>query len=303
MSKHAVLVGCAIGDAAGNPFEAKSYFYQPLLDWDGSFKEGGTFWWGQPGQYTDDTLMSLALARSLIKNGKYVPSDAAQGYLEWYLSKNSRGMGATTHQALHNLKNGISWDKSGIVGDQVAGNGTAMRVASLGIAYRQSLIELIKFAEIDASITHNSPEPKAGSMAIALGAALLSHRNMMPKEVLEAVIDIIPNSIVKDKLALCIHHLNKDTDERAALIEIGSGGYVPETVAAAFYCLVAGNDYKEVITKAIRAGGDTDTTAAIAGAMAGSFYGLDGIPEEYKAGVENFEELASLDEQLVSMSI
>ncbi len=125
----------------------------------------------------------------------------------------------------------------------------------------------------------------------------------MPEEVLESVIDIIPNSIIKDKLILCRHHLNEDTDERTALIEIGSGGYVPETVAAAFYCLVAGNDYKEVITKSIRAGGDTDTTAAIAGAMAGSFYGLDGIPEEYKSGVEDFEMLCVLDEELVKIEL
>jgi ADP-ribosyl-[dinitrogen reductase] hydrolase len=303
MSKHAVLVGCAIGDSLGLSFEMKGWSYQPLLDWNGAFTPGGTFWKGQAGQYTDDTMMSLALARSLTRNGKYVPSDVAQGYLEWYLSGNTRGIGATTAQAMHNLKIEIPWDQSGVVGDKVAGNGTAMRVAPLGMAYRHNLIDLIDFAQTDASITHNSPEPKAGSMAIALGTALLSHRNLMPEEVLESVINVIPDSIVKNKLVLCRLHLKEGTDERAALIEIGSAGYVPETVAAAFYCLIAGNNYKEVVIKAVKAGGDTDTTAAIAGAMAGAFYGLDGIPDEYKDGVENFEELCSLDEQLVNIEI
>jgi ADP-ribosyl-[dinitrogen reductase] hydrolase len=303
MSNHAVLVGCAIGDALGNPFETKPCNYQALLDWDDAFKEGGTFWWGQPGQYTDDTLMSLCLARSLVKNSKYDPSDVAQAYLEWYLSKNTRGIGATTAQAMHNLKKGATWDKSGVVGDAIGGNGTAMRIASLGIAYRHNLIDLINFAQVDASITHNSLEPKVGSMAIALGTALLSHRNMMPEEVLDSVINVIPNSVVKEKLLLCQHHINEKTDEKQAIPEIGSGGYVPETVGAAFYCLVVSDNYKEVVTKAVRAGHDTDTTAAIAGSMAGAFYGLDGIPEEYKTGVENFEELCSLDEKLVSIEI
>lgn len=301
--KFATLVGCAIGDALGNPFETKSPFHEPLLEWDGTFKEGGTFWWGQPGQYTDDTLMSLALSRSLARCGGFNPSDIAKEYLAWYLSKNTRGIGGTTAQAMENLRMGISWDDSGVKGEHVCGNGTAMRATPLGLVYRNNLVDLITYAKQDAQITHNSSEAKCGSMAIALGTALLSHQNLMPEEVLDAVIDVLPDSIVKTKLLLAKKHLEDATDERKALLEIGSQGYVPETVAAAYYCLVAGEDFKEVVTKAVRAGGDTDTTAAIAGGMAGTFYGLDGIPDEYKAQVEDFEMLTALDEELTDLEL
>jgi ADP-ribosyl-[dinitrogen reductase] hydrolase len=174
MSKFATLVGCAIGDALGNPFETKLSSYQPLREWDGKFKEGGTFWWGQPGQYTDDTLMSLGLARSLVRCKGFNPADVAREYLAWYESKNTRGIGGTTARAMVNLQHGLSWDKSGVVGDNIGGNGTAMRATPLGLAYRNDFLTCMKHASEDAIITHNSSEPINGSIAIALGTAQIS---------------------------------------------------------------------------------------------------------------------------------
>jgi ADP-ribosyl-[dinitrogen reductase] hydrolase len=310
MVKIATLVGCAIGDALGNPFEMKLANYEPLMQWDGQFKEGGTFWWGQPGQYTDDTLMSIALSLSLIENQGFNQEDIASKYLAWMESGNTRGIGGTTAASLTRLKHGASVAEAGLThneGKPVAGNGTAMRASPIGLVYQSDLIKLIEVAIKDAVITHNGIEPKVGSAAVALGTALLASRASTPQTVTHDILDVLADSIVKSKLEETKQWLEQgtplDTIAAEALASIGTKGYVPETVAAAFFCVGATDNYKDAVVMAVKGGGDTDTTAAIAGALAGSYYGLEGIPDEYKNGVENFQLLQSLTDELLKIKI
>lgn len=86
------------------------------------------------------------------------------------------------------------------------------------------------------------------------------------------------------------------------LTEIGTHGYVPTTVDAAFYCIGAADNFKDPVIMAIKDVGNTDTTAAIVGAMAGTWYGLEGIPEECKS-VENFQLINILTEELINIEI
>jgi ADP-ribosylglycohydrolase len=137
-----------------------------------------------------------------------------------------------------------------------------------------------------------------GSIAVALGTALLANRTHDPETVLDEVTGVLSDSYVKARLQLAQHHMLEGTDPKIALAEIGTEGYVPATVGAAFYCLARTYDFRGAVEMAVRAGGDTDTTAAIVGALAGTFYGLDAIPEEFKYQVENFELLAALDVEL-----
>jgi len=306
MNKIATLVGCAVGDALGNPFEMWSVHEPKLKAWDGQFKAGGTFWKGEAGQYTDDTLMSIALATSLIDKRGFDKENVGSQYLAWMVSGNTRGIGGTTHQALTRIKSGASVEESGVThndGKPASGNGTAMRASPIGLWYRGDPGKLIEVAMSDASITHNSFEPKMGSVAVALGTALIANGATDMVEVLEEVAEVISDSIVKEKLVLALEHLKMGTNRFDALAQIGVNGYVPETVGAAFYCLGAYDNYRDTVVLAVKAGGDTDTTAAIAGAMAGTLYGLDGIPSEYKDKVENFELLQSLTDELVNNEI
>jgi len=299
--KIATLVGCAIGDALGNPFEMKNANHHSILQWDGLFKDGGTFWKGKAGQYTDDTLMSIALSESLIENNGFFPEKVAQEYLNWYNSGNTRGIGSTTASAMVRLKLGASHLESGLTDLQCAGNGTAMRAAPIGLFYKDDLSTLLQVAAVDASITHNSLEPKLGSIAIALGVGLIAN-NYNIDSVLNEVEDIIPESDVKMKLTLAKKLLNNNTDPSDALAEIGTSGYVADSVGAAYYCLASTSNFKDCVMMAVRGGGDTDSIAAIAGAMAGTYYGLEGIPEEYKV-VEDFDLLQSLTDELINKEI
>jgi ADP-ribosyl-[dinitrogen reductase] hydrolase len=307
MIKIATLVGCAIGDALGNPFEMKLANYEPLQNWDGQFKEGGTFWWGQPGQYTDDTLMSIALGSSLVEFQSFNMEDVGSKYLAWMESGNTRGIGGTTAHSLTRLKNGASVLESGLTtngdGTPVGGNGTAMRASPIGLAYRHDLVKLMEIAIKDASITHNSLEPKVGSAAVAMAIALLANRVSDPKSVLSDVSEGLTDSLVQAKIQQAQFFIEEVTDPMEALAKIGSAGYVPETVGAAFYCLGATQSFQDAVVLAVKCGGDTDTTAAIVGAMAGTYYGLEGIPQKYKDGVENFELLQDLTDELLNIEL
>lgn len=303
----ATLVGCAIGDALGNPFEMKSAISPSLTSWDGLFKAGGTFWKGEPGQYTDDTLMSIALAKSLIQCGKFDPEDVANEYLEWYKTGNTRGIGSTTAGSIVNLKLGLPWTDSGSLfqmdGTPTGGNGTAMRASPIGLFYRNEPEMLMISAVKDATITHNSHEPKMGSVSVALATALFANGNTDTMEVLEAVTEIISDSEVKERLIMAMDNLKNGVEPVMALAEIGTSGYVVHTVGAAFYCLGATDNFKDAVVMAVRAGGDTDTTAAIVGALAGTLYGLEEIPNEYKDTVENCELLQDLTNELINNDI
>ena len=310
MIKIATLVGCAIGDALGNPFEMRPAISPLLKEWDGQFKAGGTFWYGEPGQYTDDTLMSIALSASLIEHQGYNPEDAAAKYLAWMESGNTRGIGTTTAASLTHLKWGASYLESGLInnpdGTPVGGNGTAMRASPIGLVYRNDLMKLMEASLQDAAITHNSLEPKMGSVAVALGTALLATRVSTPKSVLWDITDVLYDSYVRAKLKLTQSWLEQGTDlatiATEALADIGTTGYVPETVGAAFFCLGATDNFKDAVIMAVKGGGDTDTTAAIVGALAGTWYGLEGIPQEYHS-VENFNLLDGLTQELINIDI
>lgn len=301
MIKIATLVGCAIGDALGNPFEMRPAASPMLTEWDGLFKAGGTFWKGEAGQYTDDTLMSIALASSLIEKDGFDVEHVAAQYLAWYETGNTRGIGNTTAGACVNLKMGATWQESGLTDLTCAGNGTAMRASPIGLFYRNNIGTLMESALLDASITHNSLEPKMGSIAVALATAFLANGTHSQIGVLEEVKEILSESVVKEKLELAYSHLKDGTSPILALADIGVSGYVPETVGAAFYCFGATDNFKDAVVMAVKAGGDTDTTAAIVGALAGTFYSLDGIPEEYKK-VENFHLLHALDQELMGVN-
>jgi ADP-ribosyl-[dinitrogen reductase] hydrolase len=300
------LAGCAIGDALGNPFEMKHADYLLLKEWDGLFKDGGTFWEGNAGQYTDDTLMSIALSNSLINCKGFDPDDVAQEYLNWYNTGNTRGIGTTTARAIHNLKDGASFNESGIVRGYddlpASGNGTAMRAAPIGLVYYNNLNKLVEVAMLDASITHNSLEPKIGSVSVALAVALLVKGDSDKKNIISDILSVLTDSEVTNKLKLAKLFIKYKTDPMEALASIGVSGYVPETVGAAFYCFAATNSFQDAVVMAVKAGGDTDTTAAITGALAGTFYGLDGIPEHYRS-VEDYNLLNKLTIDLINIEL
>lgn len=124
-----VILGTAVADALGMPFEKKLSNDPLLLAWDGKTFLGSEHHKLKPGQWTDDSQFSQAVAQSLIQNKGFNPQDLADRYVDLFTSETIRGYGRTTLLAVTNLLEGKHWSESGVAGSY--GNGTAMRAAPL----------------------------------------------------------------------------------------------------------------------------------------------------------------------------
>lgn len=289
-----VLLGGAIGDALGVPFETKLANYQPLLDWDGKTFLGSAYHKLLPGQYSDDGQMSIIVATSLIENNGFNPDNLAKRYVQWITSGEARGYGKTTMMAIQHLMAGKHWRESGIAGSH--GNGTAMRSAPFGVYYRDDLETLIKVVKIDNAITHASDEAEAGAVAIALAAAYAARNET--EDLLEKIYPHLPDCKVKKTIySLGTLVSSPYIPPAQALQVLGTKADVRETVPSALYCFLKFSEYHQAVETAIRAGGDTDTTAAIVGALFGAKLGMEAINGAFYL-VEDFDRIVGLDRQL-----
>jgi ADP-ribosylglycohydrolase len=294
-----VLLGTAVADALGVPFETKLANYEPLVAWDGKSFLGSEHHKLQPGQYSDDTQMSLMVAESLLEKRGFDPEDLSKRYVDWMVSGRARGYGKTTLMAVQNLIQGKHWSESGVPGSY--GNGTAMRAAPFGVYFRNDLPTLIKICKIDSAITHASEEAEAGSIAIALAAAYAVNNDT--DDLLEKIWQALPYSKVRST----IFNLDSLVDSpfitaEQALRVIGTKGDVRQTAPAALYCFLKFDNYHEAVIASIKAGGDTDTTAAIVGALFGAQLGIRGIDPTLAQVVEDSDRLIKLDSQLYNRS-
>ena len=294
-----VILGTAVADALGMPFEKKLSNDPLLLAWDGKTFLGSEHHKLKPGQWTDDSQFSQAVARSLIENKGFNPQDLADRYVDLFTSETIRGYGRTTLLAVNNLISGKHWSESGVAGSY--GNGTAMRAAPFGIYFRNDLKMLVEACKIDSAITHASEEAEAGSIAIALTTAYAVNNDL--EDVLERLYEALPDSKVKTLVYSLSALLDtKHIAPSTALRVLGTKADVRETVPSALYCFLKFKKYGDAVIAAIRAGGDTDTTGAIVGAMFGAKLGMNGMDRAIYQQVEDFDKLVELDSQLYNRS-
>jgi ADP-ribosylglycohydrolase len=313
----AVLVGTAIGDALGMPYESYSDEVHPgLADWDGEYTEGMHHKL-PAGSFTDDTEMSIALAESLIEKFAFDPADVAARYLAW--SKGTpHGMGGTTRKAMKALAGGKSWKESGVVlADPAAiGNGTAMRCAPLGVVFKSwkesgvvfERSTLVPYLRTDAEITHRHVEAAAASQAVGLvvTAVIGSTRPFASVEMLEYAADAarhgLPETLVSAGLDRAVQLCKKNLSPADAVAVLGRRGNAAQTVSSALYCAAYHSDnFIEGVWAAVRGGGDTDTRGAITGAVLGARNGKAGIPPRFLEGLHEVERLRKLDAALFAL--
>jgi len=316
----AVLLGLAIGDALGMPFEQKRADDPELLAWDGSYQPCPRLGL-KPGQFTDDTQMATALASTLALRDVYDPAAAALAYQAWYTSGDARGIGGTIERAMKRLLAGESPEHSGIyaVTDSLwIGNGTAMRIAPLGLVYSnwRRYDEMRSAVIADARITHDDVEAYAASWLVARAVAnYFNHAYgrlpaRSPAAHMETSLTALHQfcraqdcdvSALQRRLERA-HHLLALPDPPAHLPAEFDRGDAIGTVASALYYAARASSFVDGVRAAVRAGGDTDTRAAIVGALLGARFGRAGIPPELLDGIEDREKLVLFDEALTRAS-
>jgi ADP-ribosylglycohydrolase len=299
----ATLVGMAVGDALGMPYETCKPDDPRLLAWHGQY-EGSDYHKLAAGQFTDDTQMSVALATSIVVATGYTAEKAAAAYLDWYRT-GPRGIGGTIKRAMERLLAGESFTTSGhyAADERWIGNGVSMRIAPLGAVFAHTvpISTLLQAVEEDAAITHKHPDAvyAAAAVALAVAHAVRERRTGVLGYTLQVLADTAASTGSK-RLMQRLSELNFELTRGTQPASLFDADDAIGISAMALYIVDATGSYEDAITTAIRMGGDTDTRAAIVGAIAGAAYGLEAIPEPWFQGVEDREQLMRLDTALAT---
>lgn len=294
------LVGQCLGDALGFPVEG--YVADVCRQYvEGILRPGRAGAVGRPpfpfGQYTDDSQLARELMISYRDRRRFDPPDYAARIAALFSSGTVVGGGRSTGEAAGRISEGRGWEESGAPPGE-AGNGSAMRAGPIGLLFSGDREGLVKAAVDQGRITHRDSRCCAGSVAVA-GAVALAYRGETERgPFLGRLADW--TEAVDATVAAALRRLEDwmDLPPGEAVILIGRAGlddpqgkewkgitpFVVGSVLWSIYSFLRSpDDYWETICTAIAAGGDTDTTAAMAGAVSGAYLGIGSLPAELTA--------------------
>lgn len=281
------MLGTAIGDALGRPVEGHPQVSESYVE---EIRSGP-----RSMIYTDDTAMTIWLVESLLAVGEFDGADMSMRFAEGYQREPRRGYGANVIDVFSRVLRGFEWSetaRSQFGGSGSYGNGAAMRVAPVAMWEYQDIEATVRLARQTAEVTHTHPVGVEGAMIQAVGAGH-ALRDDFDADVLLGDLDVRVNTeIFRSKLGALPTALERSDDDYARS-HLGNGVSAGNSVVTALYCFLVSEDFEDSVVRAVRIGGDTDTIAAMTGALAGARYGGSQIPEMW-TGVEGGERLVEL---------
>jgi len=274
------ILGLAVADAVGVPVEFQSR--ESLRSNSVTNMKGYGTYNQPPGTWSDDTSLTLCLLDSLA-TGRIDYADIMKRFLSWlddgkYTPHGKVfDVGIATRKALQRFRNGNAPLQCGGTSEQDNGNGSLMRILPLAFYREDEFWDVIHNV---SSLTHAHKRSQ-----IACGLYLSVAENLFDKTDLK--------SAVHSGLEKAKEHYGNEKDlkhykrlfdtnfPKLSEREIKSSGYVVDTLEAALWCLLNTDNYRDCVLRAVNLGEDTDTVAAVAGGLAGMFYGVDGIPKDW----------------------
>jgi len=278
------LLGQAVGDAIGLPVEGLSHARAMRL----YGRVDSHRWFFGCGMGSDDTEHAALTAQALLASrgsSERFARSLAWG-LRWWFAMLPAGIGKATLLACGRLWLGFPPSRSGVFS---AGNGPAMRSPILGVYFANHPERLREHVRISTRLTHTDPKAEVGAMLIAEVAAALARGDDACDELRRIagrdaelpsdwhrVLESLESSLQR----------GEGTTEFAAQFGAGRGvsGYILHTVPVALHALLSHDNYRDTVIAAVACGGDTDTVAAIAGALAGARSKGDDIPPAWLRG-------------------
>lgn len=268
-------MGLACGDAVGTTLEFKPRgSFQPITDMIG----GGPFDLA-PGQWTDDTSMALCLAASLLERDGFDAADQMNRYVDWwrngYLSSTGEcfDIGVATREALERYSQTRD-PFAGTTRPDKAGNGSLMRLAPVAMFYHGDPAALVHHAGESSRTTHGALEAVESCRLFAL---------MLSEALAGRTRDEILFAVRTGFSAANVQAIARGDYRAKPVSRIVGSGYSIAALEAALWCFHHSQSFASAVLAAANLGDDADTTAAITGQIAGAFYGVDGIPGEWRA--------------------
>jgi ADP-ribosyl-[dinitrogen reductase] hydrolase len=289
------LWGLLVGDALGVPYE----FHPPeSIPEEIEFTPPPGFRRAHdgvpPGTWSDDGAQALCLLASLLHRGELDAEDLMRRLTNWYelgyMAVDYRvfDVGVQTAAALRAFRSGTPAALAGGRAEHQNGNGSLMRVLPLALWHRGSDEELVRHARRQSIVTHGHVRSQLCCALYCLWARRIMEEHRHPWR---AAVETL--RLLTDEQAELEEHIRPDAEPRG-----GGTGYVVDSLHSARQAVEAGR-YEDVVRAAVRLGNDTDTTAAIAGGIAGLRDGLDAIPRRWRDALRGRELVEPLLEQLI----
>lgn len=271
------FIGLFVGDAVGTTLEFKELGNQPRI----TDMVGGGVFRLQPGEWTDDGSMALCLAKSIINMQGIDKTDIIRLFARWYLygenSSNGRcfDIGGTCNRYINNFINtkGVYKDAEDHVWE--AGNGSIMRLSPAVIPWCKDPTKAIQ-AAMDQSITTHGNSEVLGYCRKLAEVLIGCYEGKYPE--------------VNQKV--------KDTAED----DLATSGYVVDTYDSAMWAFWNTDNFRDCILASANLCGDADTIAAVAGQVAGAWYGFSSIPDEWVQKLAHRDELMTVFDDLTSVA-
>jgi ADP-ribosylglycohydrolase len=248
--------------------------------------------------FDDDAAMTLLLAESLAEQGDFDATDVAGRWVKW-MKVDGRGIGPTTQRALRLIERGTEPFEAGRMardaGTAAASNGAVMRCLPVALRYHDHVDKLLRVSAQQAAITHADQRCTWGAAAINLAARELLHGNpYFVEEVLHRLQGVAPRALVE-----AIRRVPWEPESDLPIAVPGEYGYVVHCVEISFWCAMHRPSLEEALIWLVEAGGDTDTNAAVAGALLGARDGESGIPPRWLDQLGAAKGVSALAERLV----
>ena len=287
------VLGLALGDALGAPFEFRRAHDVPdpvpplELPWMGS----------PPGSTTDDTAMARNLWRSLIAHdGSLALEDVLSRHLAWFASA-PPDVGNLTRRVLAGWRDGEPDPAAAYVatrGPEVsAGNGSVMYCAPLGFAYATRATELSHAAPALSALTHADQRCRTACLAVTRTAAALV-RGEPAEGSVRAAVASVEGLEGAEELEYLVGAAGVERP-----IDGPDQGFVFFTAGVALRTVAEGRAFEDGVRAVVALGGDTDTNAAVAGALLGAAHGAGALPHDW---LDRLEDRAAIEDEAQALA-
>lgn len=284
------LTGISIGDAFGESFFGdedlmKNYIQQRIIP------ESSL-------DFTDDTIMAIAVFKSLGKFGMINQKFLAEEFTKNYYLEINRGYGPSMHQYFRAVKSGENWKEisySKFEGQGSMGNGGAMRASVIGAYFYDDLDQLKINAELSCEVTHANKEAIEGTKAIALAAAFTVQEKLGieifdQQNFIQRIQDELSDSDMKSKLNKALY-LDGNPSIELLIKTLGNGIKMTaqDTVPLVIWMLSRyRNNFEECLWNTVSALGDRDTICAMAAGISILCCDENSLPD-WMENIENWE--------------
>ena len=282
--------GCLLGQLAGDALGSLVEFCGPVeikrryTSGPSSLEDGGC-WNTIAGQPTDDSELALALARSILKSGGYDHEQAAAAYASWKAS-GPFDCGGTTATALNPAVEALKSSEQSAAkaamraaNAESQANGALMRISPLAIfGHAVEPAVLMEMARLDAKLTHPNPVCQDANAIFAATVARAIQSGCGPQETYECALDLTAKGEIS---ATVVDRIRAAATSPSVEFTGNKGGWVLVAFQNAFFRLLHSGSLEEGIVETVRSGGDTDTNAAIAGALLGAVHGRHAVPQPW----------------------